>query len=169
VLGFVSPAMQGLAMGTILGVLNLIATARDPLADDDGGELLVFVALVLLAWSAAGFAAARRTRRLADGVKAGILIGLAMMAVFHLAAIVRANVFLDLIRDRTDWQNLLARFGQSGFHSLRSYANYEYIRQTPILVGIGAAAGAAAGALGGAAAMASRRPQPRWPASSSLG
>jgi hypothetical protein len=40
-----------------------------------------------------------------------------MMAVFHVAGIVRVNLFLDVIHDRGDWQNLLARFGQSGFHS----------------------------------------------------
>jgi hypothetical protein len=156
VCGFVSPAVLGLMMGTSLGVLNLIATARNPLADDDGGEMLVFVALVLLAWTAAGFVAARRTRRLVDGVRSGVLVGLAMMAVFHVAAIVRVNLFLDVIRDRGDWQNLLARFGQSGFHSLRAYANYEYVRDTPIIVGIGAAAGAIAGALGGTAALSAQ-------------
>lgn len=164
VLGFVTPAMLGLAMGTVLGVLNLIATARDPLADDEGAEMLVFAALVLLAWSATGFVAARRTRRVADGVKAGIVIGLAMMAVFHLAAIVRVNLFLDLIRDRGDWQNLLARFGGSGFSSLRAYANDEYLRSTPLVVGIGAAAGAVAGLLGGTAAATARRKQRRMSA-----
>jgi hypothetical protein len=61
VLGFVSPAMLGLAMGTILGVLNLLATARDPLEDDSVGGMLLFVIPVLLAWSAAGFVAAQRT------------------------------------------------------------------------------------------------------------
>lgn len=160
VFGFVSPAMLGLAM-TILGVLNLIVTARDPLEDDSAGGMLLFVIPVLLAWSAAGFVAARRTRRLLDGVKAGILVGLAMMAVSHFAAIVRVNVFLDAIRHRGDWQNLLARFGQSGFDSLRAYANYEYVRSTPIIVGIGAAAEAIAGALGGAAALSVRRKQTR--------
>jgi hypothetical protein len=158
VIGFVSPVMLGLAMGTILGVLNLIGTARAPLADDDGGEMLLFAGLVLLAWSAAGFAAARRTRRLGDGVKAGVLIGLAMMTVFHLAAIVRVNVFLDVIRNREDWQNLVARFGRSGFQSLLAYANFEYVRMTPVIIGIGAVAGALAGLLGGTAALAARPP-----------
>lgn len=161
VFGFVSPAMLGLAMGTALGVLNLIATARDPLDDDSVGGMLLFVIPVLLAWSAAGFVAAWRTRRLADGVKAGILVGLAMMAVFHVAGIVRVNLFLDVIRERGDWQNLVARFGQSGFHSLRAYANCEYVRQTPIIVGIGAVAGAIAGAIGGTAALAAQRKQTR--------
>ena len=152
VFGFISPTAFGLVMGTSLGVLNLVWTARDPLADDGGAEMLVFAALVMLAWSTVGYVVARRTRRLSDGVKAGILVGLAMMAVFHLAGIARVNLFLDLIRDREDWQNLLARFGQSGFQSLRAYANYEYLRGTPFVVGIGVGAGAIAGALGGAAA-----------------
>lgn len=164
--GFVSPTMLGLAMGTTVGVLNVIGTAMDPLADDSGGGMLVYAALVPLAWSAAGFAAARRTRRLADGVRAGILVGLAMMAVFHVAGIVRVNLFLDVIRQRGDWQNLVARFGRSGFHSLRVYANYEYLLQTPIIIGIGAVAGAIAGALGGTAALSVQRKQS---ARSSLG
>ena len=70
VFGFVTPAMLGLGMGTVLGVLNLIGTAKHPLADDEAGEMLMYVVLVWLVWSAVGFAAARRTRRLADGVKA---------------------------------------------------------------------------------------------------
>jgi hypothetical protein len=159
--GFISPAMFGLAMGAVLGVLNLIETVRHPLADDEGGAMLTYVALVWLVWSAVGFAAARRTRRLADGVKAGLLVGVAMMAVFDLAAILRVNLFLDLIRYREDWQNLVGRFGRSDFHSLRVYANYEYLRTTPLVVAIGAAAGTLAGLLGGTAAVAGQRGQTR--------
>ena len=157
VFGFISPTVLGRAMGTVLGVMNLIGTARHPLADDEGSEMLMSAALVLLVWSAVGFFAARRTRRLADGVKAGLLVGIVMMAVFDVAAILRVNLFLDLIRHRDDWQNLIGRFGRSDFHSLRVYANYEYLRTTPLVVGIGAAAGALAGLLGGTAAVAGQR------------
>ena len=119
--------------------------------------MLMYVAVVLFVWSTVGFGAARRTQRLADGVKAGLLVGLVMMAVFDVAAILRVNLFLDLIRYREDWQNLIGRFGRSDFHSLRVYANYEYLRNTPGVVGIGAAAGALAGLLGGTAAVVGQR------------
>jgi hypothetical protein len=157
VFSFISPAMFGLAMGAVLGGLNLIETVRHPLADDEGGVMLAYIALVWLVWSAVGFAAARRTRRLADGVKAGLMVGIAMMAVFDAAAILRVNLFLDLIRYRDDWQNLVGRFGRSDVQSLRAFANYEYLRATPLLLGIGAAAGTLAGLVGGTAAVAGQR------------
>jgi hypothetical protein len=67
-------------------------------------------------------------------------------------------VFLDQIQHRGDWQNLVARFHASDFHSLRAYANYEYISQTPVLLALGAIAGAVSGALGGVVCGVIRRP-----------
>jgi len=54
------------------------------------------------------------------------------------------------------WRNLLARFDASGFHSLRTYATYEYMRMTPIVLGLGAFGRAISGALGGAVSGATR-------------
>jgi hypothetical protein len=45
--------------------------------------------------------------------------------------------------------NLLSRFHASGYQSLRVYANYEYLRQSPLLLAFGAVAGGVCGAVGG--------------------
>jgi hypothetical protein len=58
-------------------------------------------------------------------------------------------MFLDVIQQRNDWQNLVARYHRSGFNGLRAYANYEYVRMTPMLAAGGALAGSLSGVLGG--------------------
>jgi hypothetical protein len=85
----------------------------------------------------------------ANAVRAGVILGVATLRVFPVAAIVRVNLFLDVIRYRNDWQNLVGRYQQSGFQSLRTYANYEYIRGTPTIIALGAIAGSLSGAIGG--------------------
>ena len=150
VASFVSPLTVGLALGVAAGTLNLVDTAIEPLADDTAGRMLLWLGVLLFIWLFIGFRAARRTQRFRDALIAGVLVGAATMAVFHLAAIVRVNVFLEQIRNRDDWQNLVARFQASGFTSLRTYANYTYIIGTPIALALGALAGAVSGALGGA-------------------
>jgi hypothetical protein len=97
-----------------------------------------------------------RTRRFRDAVTAGVLVGVATIAVFHFAAILRVNVFLEQIRHRNDWQGLLARFRASDFQSLQAYANYEYLKRTPLLLAIGVVAGAVSGVLAGAISGVSR-------------
>jgi hypothetical protein len=142
------PLLVGLALGAALGATMLIDTARQPLAEDDGQTMIVAAGMVLLLWSAAALAATWRTRRMSDAVKAGVILGVVTLLVFQLAAIVRINVFLDAIQYRDDWHNLLLRYSQSGFHSLRAYANYEYVvTVTPLL--IGAIGGSISGTLGG--------------------
>src|SRR4051812_46617639 len=108
----------GLGLGAALGVLNLFATARQPLANDEGGALVLWAAAMILMWSAAAWAAARRTHRFADAIATGAIAGVATVAMFHGASIVRVNVFLDVIRYRADWQNLVARFNASRYGSL---------------------------------------------------
>ena len=112
--------------------------------------MLLWLGVLLFIWLLIGFRAARRTQRFRDALIAGVLVGTATMAVFHLAAIVRVNLFLEHIRYRDDWQNLVARFQASDFTSLRAYANYTYISGTPNALALGALAGAVSGALGGA-------------------
>ena len=150
VLSFVSPVTWGLAIGVAAGALNLIGTAIEPLADDTPGGMSIWAGGLLFLWILTSLGAARRTRRFRDAVTAGVLVGAATMAVLHLAAIVRVNVFLEQIRHRSDWQNLVARFQASDFRSFRAYANYEYVSQTPQLLALGAIVGAVSGALGGA-------------------
>ena len=150
VLSFVSPLKVGLAIGIAAGTLNLVDTAIEPLADDTAGTMLFWFGLLLFIWLLIGFRAAQRTQRFRVALIAVMLVGTATIVVFHLAAIVRVNLFLEHIRYRDDWQNLVARFQASGFTSLRAYANYTYISGTPIALALGAMAGAVSGALGGA-------------------
>jgi hypothetical protein len=83
------------------------------------------------------------------------------MAVIDLTSILRVNLFLDQIRHRDDWTNLMARFEESGVQSLRVYANWEYVRGTPIVLALGAAAGGVCGAVAGVINQLSRPPLAR--------
>jgi hypothetical protein len=143
------PVLMGFAIGATLGVMNLIDTARQPLADDESGTMLAWALALIVIWSAATLAVTWRTRGVANAIKAGAILGIATMIVFHVAAIVRANVFLDAIRDRVDWQHLLMRYHHSGWTSLRAYANYEYVTAMPMVIALGTLAGSLSGALGG--------------------
>jgi hypothetical protein len=140
---------MGVIIGTALGVMNLIDTARHPLADDDPGAMLVWAVALLVTWGAAVLTVTWRTRGIGDAVKVGAILGMVTIVGFHLFAIVRANVFLDAIRARDDWQHLLGRYHQSGFTSLRLYVNYEYLASMPMIVALGAIAGSISGVLGG--------------------
>jgi hypothetical protein len=146
----VRPTVWGLAIGAAAGAATLISTAANPLQEDSPGAMALWFGSLLLVWIAIGFGAARRSRTFRDAVLAGVLAGLATMAVLDVAAIVRANVFLDEIRHRSDWQNLLARYYASGFRNLRLYATYEYLTISPLLLALGVCAGALSGAVGGA-------------------
>jgi hypothetical protein len=150
------PLTIGLVIGAGLGILNLLETARRPLADDDAGVMLLWVVALSGVWSVAACVATWRTRRFAEAVKAGTIVGVMTIVAFHIASIVRVNMFLDLIRHRGDWQNLVARFNESGFRSLRTYANYEYVKMTPIVIALGAIVGSISGAIGGVVSAVAR-------------
>jgi uncharacterized membrane protein YhaH (DUF805 family) len=149
ILSFVSPMVWGLAIGVVLGTLQLVNTAVAPLADDDAGGMLFVIAVVALLWTLVSVAASLPTRRFRDALLAGMLAGLATMAVFDVTSIVRVNFFLDQIRYRDDWVNLVARFDASNAPNLRAYANWEYLRGTPMVLAIGVVAGGLCGALAG--------------------
>jgi hypothetical protein len=143
IVSFFSPVAWGVAIGLTYGVLLLVDTAIEPLGDDSGGGMILVVAVLMPL-------AGARSPRFADAVVSGIVVGIATMAIVHLAAIVRVNLFLDEIRQRGDWISLVSRFNASGFHSLRVYASYEYLRQAPLVLALGAAAGGVCGAIAGA-------------------
>jgi hypothetical protein len=149
ILSFVSPIAWGLAVGVVLGTLQLVNTARAPLADDDAGGMLFMAAVIVLLWTSISVATSFPTCRFRDAVVAGMLAGLATMAVFDATSILRVNVFLDRIRYRDDWVNLVARFDASNAPTLRAYANWEYVRGTPTVLAIGVVAGGLCGALAG--------------------
>lgn len=143
------PVVFGLALGTLFGAWILIDTAIEPLADDTPLVLGVMFGAVWLALAVPGFAARRRGGRIADALFAGATAGAVTFALFLLLGILRVNLFLDTIRGRSDWQNLVADYARSDFHSLRAYANYVYAKQIVIIPLIGIVAGAISGALGG--------------------
>ena len=59
------------------------------------------------------------------------------------------NLFLDIIRNRSDWENLVADYARSDFQSLRAYANYVYAKGIVVFPVVGVVAGAVSGSLGG--------------------
>lgn len=150
----------GVALGTGLGVWILVSTAIAPLAEDTPLLVGSMFAGMLVLFAVPGFAARRRGGRALDSMQAGAIAGALTMALFCLLGIVRVNVFLDVIRDRSDWEGLIANFAGSGFRSLRMYANYIYMQNLILMPMVGAAAGAVSGAIGGLLAAIERRPGP---------
>ncbi len=143
------PVLVGALLGAALGTWILVDTARQPLADDEAGMILLAFGSMMVVWTGASAAIAWPSRRLGHGIAAGMLVGSATLLVLHVAAIARVVMFVDTIRGRDDWQNLLVRYHASGFATLRAYATYEYARQTPVILAIGATAGTISGAVGG--------------------
>ena len=142
------PLAIGVALGGALGAWILVDTVRQPLADDDALGMLIAFAAIIAIWATASAAVAWPTRRPGHAVVAGMLLGAATLLALHVAAIARVVLFADTIRARDDWQNLILRYEHSGFATLRAYATYEYVRQTPLLLAIGAVAGTVSGAFG---------------------
>jgi hypothetical protein len=139
----------GLVLGAGFGLWDLIVTFLNPLAEDDPRALLLFYGPMFAIWGLAGFVAARRTGRILDAVKVAAIVAFVTFVIFDLAAIVRVNLFLDVLTHRSDWQNLLVRFQASGFKSLRVYANYEYITGSPFKILVATIIGSVTGLIGG--------------------
>lgn len=161
VLSFMSPLAWGVLIGVVLGTWQLIDTAAEPLAEDTPGAMIGIVGTMLVSWTLASMAAALPSRRFTHALVAGVIAGVATMAVVDVTSILRVNLFLDEIRHRDDWVNLMARFEASGVQSLRVYANWEYVRGTPIVLALGAVAGGVCGALAGVMNGISRAPLAR--------
>jgi hypothetical protein len=152
--------IDGVAWGALLGLAfgfaNLLYTWIDPLADDSGAALLTFYGPMFAAWGLAGYTATRRNGRIRDAIQAGTIIALVTFVVFYLANLVRVNLFLETLRGRADWQNMLARFGSSGYRSLRVFINYEYLEGAPFKIGVASFIGATVGLFGGLTARVTR-------------
>jgi hypothetical protein len=140
----------GLVVGSVFGIWNLIATQLDPLAEDSPSALLVFYGPMFVTWGAGGFAASRRTGRLLDGIKVGALVAFVSFFVYVVTQFVRVNVFLDILRRRSDWQNLMVRFQNSGYGSLREYVNYVGLAGAPFKILVASIIGGVTGLVGGA-------------------
>lgn len=150
-LSLISNVAFGFTAGAILGLTNLISTAIAPLAEDTPFRVAVFFGVIMLVWAFSGFLAHRRTRRFIESAKAGATVGGISLGLFHLAAMLRLNIFLADVSRRSDWQGLILNFQQSGFESLRAYANYTYLHELGFVVLLGVLVGALCGILGGTA------------------
>jgi len=152
----------GLVLGLAFGVVDLVGTWLFPLVDDTPIALLAFYGPMFVGWGIAAFRAGRRSGRLADAIKVGTTIAFATFLVYIVANFVRVNVFLDTIRFRQDWLNLVRRFHASGSSSLRAFVNYDYFKVTPLKIGVASAIGAGSGLIGGLAALSSLRINKAW-------
>ena len=150
-------ALVGCALGLALGAWNLIAFWLNPLDDSVAGMFIVY-APMFVSWGVAGFVVARRTGRLTDAVKAGTVFAFSTFAIFWIANIVRVNLFLDVLRDWPGWQQtVVARYRLSGFESLRTFTNYEYLKDAPLKMAVPTAIGAMLASIGGLAGKLGRR------------
>lgn len=143
---------RGAALGFGFGAWNLLVTWLDPLLDDTPATLLLFYGPMFAAWGIAAFLASRRSGRLVDGIATGALAAFATFLVFDVMNLVRVNLFLDTIRQRADWQNLMLRSHASGFQSLRAFANYDYLAGAPLKIAVATAIGAFVGVTAGSVA-----------------
>src|SRR3954471_4184306 len=129
-----SAVVLGALTGAWFGIWNLIETRLDPLSDDTLMALLTFYGPMFAIWGIAGYWAARRTGRTLDGVRVGATVAFATFVVYVVTQFVRVNVFLDVLTQRADWQNLMAKFRDSGSGSLRWYVNYVGLTGAPFKI-----------------------------------
>ena len=151
------PVALGLLLGAVFGIWNLIATRSDPLAEDTPIALLTFYGPMFAIWGLAGFRASRRSGRLLDGVRVGAIVAFFTFVVYVLTQFVRVNVFLDILSHRSDWQNLMARFQNSGHGSLRRWVNYVGLIGAPFKILVASIIGAVTGLVGGVLGSLGRR------------
>jgi len=151
------PVRLGILLGTVFGLWNLIATMVNPLADDTPRALLVFYGPMFAIWAVVGFTAFRRSGRHLDAVKTASLVAFVTFVVFDIAVIVRVNLFLDAVSQRSDWRNMMTRFESSGFESLRLYVNYMNVTGAPFKILVASTIGAVMGLMGGLIGAATTR------------
>ena len=159
-ISLVPGVVLGVVIGMVFGTWNLLFTWLDPLADDTPLALLTHYGPIFTAWGIASFAATRRRGRFIDAVKTGAMLGLVTLVVLSFANLVRVNLFLDTIQHRADWRNMMVRFHNSDFESLRAFVNYDYATGFWLKVVVGMAIGATIGAIAGLAASLVRRKAP---------
>jgi hypothetical protein len=143
------PVLLGVLVGGGFGGWNLIETRLNPLSDDTPMALLAFYGPMFTIWGIAGFWASRRTGRLVDGVRVAATVAFVTFVVYVITQFIRVNIFLDTISRRSDWQNLMARFQDSGFESLRWYVNYVGLTGAPFKILVASIIGAVTGLVGG--------------------
>lgn len=157
------PVLLGLLLGAGFGLWNLIATRLDPLAEDTPTALLAFYGPMFAMWGLAGFGAARRSGQLRDAIKVGATVAFVTFLVYVLTQFVRVNLFLGTLVQRSDWQNLMARFRESGYESLRWYVNFVGLTGAPFKILVASIIGAGTGLVGGFFGSLGRREPGRIP------
>lgn len=147
------PLATGAGLGVLIGLgfgaYTILSTWLDPFSDDTVAAVLSFYLPMFTLWGVAGFAAGRRSGRLLHAVQFGALVAFVTFTIFHFAVMLRVNLFLDQIAVREDWGTLVYDYSQSGFHSLRAYANYVYVTGAPFKIFVATAIGAVFGLIGG--------------------
>lgn len=139
----------GLLLGVAFGIIDLIMTWAAPLADDSGSALLRFYGPMFFVWIFASYLAARRTTSLLAGVATGCVLAFATFCTFSIMNMVRVNAFLPELTARDDWQDMMRRFNRSGSGSLRLIINWDYLKGTPLKIGVASLIGAVLGVVGG--------------------
>ena len=71
------------------------------------------------------------------------------------------NLFLSEITGRADWRNMMWRFQASGFDSLRTFVNADYITGAPLKIAVASSIGAFMGVVGGIVGSLTIRPTVR--------
>jgi len=153
-----NPLLLGLMVGLAFGAVNLLMTWLRPLDDDSAEALLRFYGPMFLVWTLAAFRATRRSGRFLPGVTTGMLVAFATFCVFDLLVILRVNLFLGELTGRGDWQNMMGRFQASGFDSLRTFVNVDYLKGAPFKIAVASAIGALMGVVGGFVGRLPNRP-----------
>jgi hypothetical protein len=153
-----NPLLLGLMVGLAFGAANLLMTWMYPVADDTPGALLMFYGPMFFLWAFAAFRATRRSGRFLSGVTTGMLAAFATFCVFDLLVIARVNLFLSELTGRADWQNMMGRFQVSGFDSLRTFVNVDYLKGAPLKIAVASAIGALMGVVGGFVGRLPNRP-----------
>jgi hypothetical protein len=144
-----NPLLLGFIVGLAFGSVNLVFTWLYPLDDDTPWALLRFYGPMFLIWALASFRAARGSRRLLSGVTTGILVAFATFCIYDVLVLLRVNLFLNELTRRSDWQNIVLRFRDSGSDSFRAFVNLHYIKSAPLKIGVASVIGAVMGAIGG--------------------
>jgi hypothetical protein len=96
-----------------------------------------------------------------DGAKVGATVAFVTFVVYVLTQFVRVNLFLDALTQRSDWQNLMVRFQNSGYQSLRWYVNYVGLTGAPFKILVASFIGSGFGLVGGVIGILGRREQGR--------
>jgi len=143
------PLVLGFLLGLVFGIVNLLFTWVEPLADDSIPALLMFYGPMFSLWGLVSFRAVRSTGRLSKGVTTGFVLALGTFWVFYVLNVLRVNLFLAELTGRADWQSMMQKFRVSEFDSLWFFVNLDYLRGAPFKIGVASAIGAVMGLVGG--------------------